>query len=758
MDRLDALWASLRTHPAFRVGAVYAGVSWVLVQAAEIFGFSTGTIRAIGAVLALGFVALVAGLSLHHAGRLRAARDTGAVLAPHALLRGRRLTLTVGVLLVLGTGAWFAAPRMLRGTVAPGADRIAVLPFSASGVGVSEFGEGMVDLLSTSLDQVGGIGTIHPRTVLHRWRDRAGGTGMLDLDGSIRLGQDVEAGSVLLGSITGTGNEVVLQAELYSTAGERLAQVSTTGSPDAILALVDDLSVRLLREIWRSSRPIPQLRVSGITTSSMEALRAYLAGERHYRAARWDSARVAFERATEADTLFALAYLRLGESIGWATGHGNAAAVAAAERSVALADRLPERERALARLHLMHERAEPAALDSAAAYVARYPDDAMGWYLLGDVRFHARNAFPQPDSALLGPFERLMELDNSLALALVHPIEHALQIGDSVRHDGWLERYAAMAPAADVELRRLARRVRFAPADELASVYVEALRGVLASAAGDVGAQNRALARVNAGIAAAFVLRADVPAWTLMTMADSTAAYIPGQGDAQRTAALLGLGRAEEARRLMAAEPAGPAAGLAFWAAAVGVAPRSIIDALDIPDPLIERYSERAVALGGGDLAAARRVEIPAPDSALLTSAPEVEYAMAGLRIWERMVEGDTLGALAARDSLLREAGFASRTLGWLGPFLFHTAVAESRLPTTRAKGMLRIEAMLLQQPILIGPLYLALAEAREAAGDPAGAAEAYAHVLRVWEGADPHLQPAVEGARRALARLSGET
>jgi hypothetical protein len=51
----------------------------------------------------------------------------------------------------------------------------------------------------------------------------------------------------------------------------------------------------------------------------------------------------------------------------------------------------------------------------------------------------------------------------------------------------------------------------------------------------------------------------------------------------------------------------------------------------------------------------------------------------------------------------------------------------------------------------------MALAGSLEADGDRAGAAEAYAHVVRLWKNADPHLQPVVRQARDALARLTGE-
>jgi galactokinase len=75
-----------------------------------------------------------------------------------------------------------------------------VLPFTTSGLAGELLGEGLVDLLSTNLDEVGAIRTIDPRTVLHRWRQAAAG-GSLDQEGALRVGRAVGADSVLLGNV-----------------------------------------------------------------------------------------------------------------------------------------------------------------------------------------------------------------------------------------------------------------------------------------------------------------------------------------------------------------------------------------------------------------------------------------------------------------------------------------------------------------------------------------------------------------------------
>jgi hypothetical protein len=93
------------------------------------------------------------------------------------------------------------------------------------------------------------------------------------------------------------------------------------GAADSVLPLVDELSRSLVREIWRSKEPVPSLRVSGLTTGSLDAMREYLVGEQHYRRSEWDSAGAAFQRAIDQDSTFALAHYRLAMSLGWKGGY-----------------------------------------------------------------------------------------------------------------------------------------------------------------------------------------------------------------------------------------------------------------------------------------------------------------------------------------------------------------------------------------------------------------------------------------------------
>ena len=69
---------------------------------------------------------------------------------------------------------------------------------------------------------------------------------------------------------------------------------------------------------YRWGYPSPSL--SQATTSSLPALKAYLAGEREYRTAKWSDAVRHYHRAVEADSNFASAWFRLSSACGWWAG------------------------------------------------------------------------------------------------------------------------------------------------------------------------------------------------------------------------------------------------------------------------------------------------------------------------------------------------------------------------------------------------------------------------------------------------------
>ncbi len=149
------------------------------------------------------------------------------------------------------------------------------MPFSASGPGVELMGEGMVDLLTTNLNAVGGIRAVEPRTVMSELKKEGLGSG-IDLRAALSVARAVKAQAALMGSIVATGPRVRVSADLYGADRRSLAHAQIDGASDSLLALVDELSLALVREIWRSKEPVPSLRLGALTTTSLAAMREYL--------------------------------------------------------------------------------------------------------------------------------------------------------------------------------------------------------------------------------------------------------------------------------------------------------------------------------------------------------------------------------------------------------------------------------------------------------------------------------------------------
>ncbi len=314
------------------------------------------------------------------------------------------------------------------GSVTAGADVIAVLPFSTSGGGLDLLGEGMVDLVSTNLDQVPGIRTIPPRTVLAAWHALARGD-RSGLGDALEVGRHVGASSVLVGRVVAVGRSTRIEAELHDAEGAVIARVRVQGPSEDLLALADSLSREVLGDVWRSRDPLPPLRVAAVTTTKLDALRAYLLGMRGFREGRFDAAELALKRAIERDSTFALAHYQLSRVLGWSHGPRTTEGEALLRRADGLASRLPVRTRRLVRAFRITGESPSQGLDSLRVLALAFPDDPAVLFELADALFH-EGVFGTGDS-VLALFDRTAQLDPELSLAYSHPAVIALRRGDS---------------------------------------------------------------------------------------------------------------------------------------------------------------------------------------------------------------------------------------------------------------------------------------------------------------------------------------
>ncbi len=676
-----------------------------------------------------------------------------------AALRERRTTPSLGrwapaawaaLLLAAVGGAWLAS-RPDGHTVAPAAETMAVLPFSASGAGVEFLGEGMVDLLATNLNGVGGIRTIDPRAVVRRWNEEQAGSGV---ERALAVGRELEAGSVVLGSAVSAGGRVRLAADLYSVTGDQLGRAQVDGPVDSVLPLVDRLSLALLRDVWRSREPVPNLQLAAVTTDSMAALRAYLRGEYHYRKVSFDSAQGAFTRAVEIDSTFALAHFRRALVFGWTGGYGSEDSREAAEAGFRFAHRLPPRDRRLLGNYLLFERGKPSSVDSLRAFVADHPADLEGRYLLGEALHHTRAYTGVSPDTIVAAFDSVLRRDSSLIPAALHPIELALQRGDSVRFRRYMKPVEANAPAERLNAIRAAADLLWGPppADSAVAASLQLHPGWIIQALhapyfAEVTSSDTVLRRFNQ--VAGALGRSKV------------AALYAAAG---RGFALAGLGRLRESSVVadsLARTAPHLAAALLGWPVAMGFVPaaRPTFDSLfaAIPDGPERMYLSALRALTRGEFAQGRRLidgALGAGNGAGISQ--EVRGALIAARGWGTLLEGDSVaGIRGLRDGL--EVAAAPGNEEETSFLRFQLALALAGREETRSEGIERLRNGFDLQSLYIPIAFLALAEAWEAGGERDSAAFAYGQFLKLWDKADPELQNRVAHAREALQRLTAE-
>jgi len=671
-------------------------------------------------------------------------------IAPTAKAKRRSYAAAVAALLAAAAAGGWLATRSTGRTVTPAAETLAVLPFHASGPGVEFLGEGMMDLLATNLRGVGGINTVDPRVVLRKWGSSRAGTAD-DLNHALAVGRDLHAGSVLLGTAVSTGGRVRLAGDLYSIEGDRLGRAQVDGPSDSVLSVVDRLSLALLRDVWRSKEPIPNLRLASLTTDSLEALRAYLEGERLYRRLDWDSALVAYTRAVETDSTFALAHLRRAQAFGWTGGYGSQESHQSVASAVRFANRLPVRDRRLLEGYRLFDEGKPASIDSLRTFVATYPEDVEGWYMLGESMYHIQAFRPQPPDSISAVFDSVLRRDSTLFPALVHPLDLALVYRDRARYDRYFPRFERTAPAPQVGSLRSAAGAIWGP-EPSDSAILEGLNGqpsfIIEAAFSDYqldGATSDSVMRL----------------FTEIQNVSSRKPIYLSRSLSVRAQVLAGTGRWREARGLLdslrSLDPE-KGRGTAAWAVVLGLAPPSESGRLDsvvnaLPAGPEAEYARAMVDVLRGRVAEGRRIlgrALTARDSAAI---PE---SIRGLMIagdgWAQLLQGDSAGGIRRMRAGLDLSAAPNEETAF--PRL-QLALSLAARAESRAEGIqwLRygFEMLPLYKPLTL----LALGHAYEAAGLRDSAAQSYGRFLRLWDKADPELQGRVTEAASALQELS---
>ncbi len=466
MKSYQQFFAELKRRQVFKVAAVYGAVGFGVLELADILvpllELPDAFARAIAVLIVLAFpIALVLAWALEVTpDGVRRTEPAGGAEVQRIAAASRRTRWPVGVAAVAGTallawGAWWtfadadgadhsAAVRVADGTVLDD-DVLTVLPFAVQGgPDVQYLGDGIVGLLSTKLDGAGKLRTVDSRSVLRLVSREGHAPG--DPASAARIASVFGSGLLLTGEIVEASGTMQVSARLHRVNGGELAKATADGATDDVFEIVDELTAQLLSEL-RGGPAARVQRIAAVTTSSVPALKAFLEGEEHFRAGQFTEGMESFRRATELDSMFALAFYRLSIAAEWS--FANQQSIGAAERAVELSHRLSERDRRILeayRLRRFGRNREAEVIYR--SIIGTYPDEMEAWLDLSEIVFHAAPLHGQSFTDSRSTLERVLEFDPLHATALIHYARVAAYEQDSVAVDTLTARFLGLNPEA----------------------------------------------------------------------------------------------------------------------------------------------------------------------------------------------------------------------------------------------------------------------------------------------------------------------
>jgi DNA-binding SARP family transcriptional activator/TolB-like protein len=331
-------------------------------------------------------------------------------------------------------------------TGGPATRYVAVFPFSAHGEGADYLEEGLVDLLSTNFDGAGTLRSVDPHALLSLVKRE--GESRIDPARAGALARQFGAELYVLGNVVGAAGRLRVSATLYETdAGaaapwvpRSIVHAGTDGTADQLFELVDTLTAKLLAGL-HGGLGARLTRLATATTTSLPALKSYLAGESHLRAGLIAETMEAYYEAVRHDPTFALAWYRLAVFLSWPISPRQSLTLDEAGYAMRHKDRLSRRDRLL--VEALYASLQGADEEGERLYheiLAIHPEDVEAWLRLGEfVGFH----YPQRGrltTEARPAFERALALDPGNPTATIYLAYQAGLDGNRAEYDAHVER------------------------------------------------------------------------------------------------------------------------------------------------------------------------------------------------------------------------------------------------------------------------------------------------------------------------------
>ena len=292
---------------------------------------------------------------------------------------------------------------------------ITIFPFEVKGSNDLQYlGEGMVDLITTKLDDITEISAIDPNVVFNELK--ATGNAQPPLDKAIELSSGFGAGRFVLGNIVVLNDQLQVKASKYDEGGKLLSSKNISGQKDKLASLVDQMTRVLISDEY-DLEGMEFTGTAAMTSQSLPALQEFLLGEQEFRKVNFDQSVRHYAKAVELDSTFALAWLRISDAEGWSPMRNYPQAVSKANKHK---DRLPEKWRAYVALR---SKRFPNMLDKINAYKEleeRYGETSILTEKIADLYFHYMPSYGRSIFEAKPYLQRAIELNPNNQEALVH--------------------------------------------------------------------------------------------------------------------------------------------------------------------------------------------------------------------------------------------------------------------------------------------------------------------------------------------------
>lgn len=356
-------------------------------------------------------------------------------------------------------GGWYLL-RNRASSSGPDETSLAILPFTVRDASLEVWREGLVDILSRSLDGAGAIHTVAASASIANAPARA------DAATATTHAKSLGAGLALFGDLNAIGKDSVrVRAAILDVAtGKVRHDIDVSGAVSRMDALADTVAISVIRALGAGGELGGGARMASIGTSSLTALKAYLQGLQFYRRGVIDSSLASFERAVVADTTFSLAWRGIASTYIRTGREASPEAQGALDRAIRFkAGRGPRDSLLLMgdslRLAVVHRKpmendvlAEIPALTALFATLQeatrRYLADAELWLELGDAGFHFGALAGVADSIVLADFKRAIALDSNVLVPYVHAQSLALRLNRNRDAATYSRELARLMPAS----------------------------------------------------------------------------------------------------------------------------------------------------------------------------------------------------------------------------------------------------------------------------------------------------------------------